>query len=79
LIVNPQEIHRQLRRTPFVPFRVHTSDGKTLDIKLPELAFLTRSLLLVARPVKDPTKEIPARFDEVSMLHVVRVEPLVAA
>lgn len=77
--MNPQEIRRQLRRTPFVPFRVHTSDGKALDVKHPEMAFLTRSLLMVARPVKDPTNEIPARFDEVSMLHVVRVEPLVAA
>ena len=77
--MNPREIRRQLRRIPFVPFRVHTSDGKTLDVKHPEMALLTRSLLLVARPVKDPITEIPARFDEVSMLHVVRLEPLVAA
>jgi len=77
--MNPQEIRRQLRRTPFVPFRVHTSDGKALDVEHPEMALLTRSLLLVARPVKDPTREIPARFDEISMLHVVRLKPLVAA
>jgi hypothetical protein len=77
--MNPQQIRRQLRRIPFVPFRVHTSDGKTLDVKHPEMVLLTRSLLLGARPVKDPITEIPARFDEVSLLHTVRVEPLVAA
>jgi hypothetical protein len=77
--MNPQQIRRQLRRVLFVPFRVHTSDGKTLDVKHPEMVLLTRSLLLVARPVEDPITEITARFDEISMLHVVRVDPLVAA
>ena len=77
--MNPQEILKQLRRTPFVPFRVHTSDGKALEVKHPEMALLTRSLLMIAHPVKDPTTEIPARYDEVSMLHVVRIEPLIAA
>ena len=70
---------RLLTRTPFVPFRVHTSDGKHLDVKHPEMAFLTRGLLMVGRPVPDPTKDIPERVDEVSLLHVVRTEPLVPA
>lgn len=43
------------------------------------MAFLTRGLLMVGRPVADPTKDIPERVDEVSLLHVVRTEPLVAA
>jgi hypothetical protein len=77
--VNPEEIKRLLIRTPFVPFRVHTSDGKHLDVRHPEMAFLSRALLLVGRPVADPTNDIPERFDEVSLLHVVRTEPLVPA
>ena len=77
--MNPLEIHQKLRATPFVPFRVHTSDGKHLDVNHPEKAMLTRMALLIARPVADPTEDIPARYDSVSPLHVVRLEPLVPA
>jgi len=77
--VNPEAIRKLLRRTPFAPFRVHTSDGKHLDINHPELAFLSRAILFVGRPVEDPTEDIPDRVDEVSLLHVTRLEPLVAA
>jgi hypothetical protein len=77
--VNPEELRKLLKRTPFVPFRVYTSGGNYLDVKHPELAFLSRALLFVGRPVADPMKDIPDRYDEVSLLHVVRTEPLVAA
>jgi hypothetical protein len=40
---------------------------------------LTGMALLIARPVADPTEDIPARYDSVSPLHVVRLEPLVPA
>jgi hypothetical protein len=77
--VNPEEIRSFLRATPFVPFRVHTSDGKHLDVLHPEMAMLTRMALVVGRPVADPTTDIPVRADLVSPLHVVRLEPLVPA
>jgi hypothetical protein len=77
--VNPQEIKEKLRATPFVPFRIHTSDGKHLDVKHPEMAWLTRMAVLVAHPVQDPTRDIPYHYDSVSPLHIVRLEPLVAA
>jgi len=78
-MMNPHEINKFLKARPFIPFRVHTSDGKTFDINHPELAFLTRIALIIGRPVADPTNEIPARSDSVSPLHIVRLEPLVAA
>ena len=77
--MNPQEIREKLHASPFVPFRVYTSDGKHLDIQHPEMAWLTRMALLVAHPVKDPTRDIPYHYDSVSPLHIVRFEPLVAA
>lgn len=64
---------------PFAPFRVHTSDGKYLDVPHPELAFLSRAILLVGEGVDHPTQDIPVRVNSVSMLHVVRLEPLIAA
>jgi hypothetical protein len=79
VVVNPEEINRMLRATPFVPFRVHTSAGKYMDVSHPEMAMLTRMALLVARPVADPTEDIPNRYDSVSPLRIVRLEPIVAA
>jgi hypothetical protein len=76
--MNPQAISEFLRARPFVPFRVYTSDGGSFEIKHPEMAMLTRMALVVARPVADPTREIPTRADLVSPLHIVRLEPLVA-
>jgi hypothetical protein len=77
--MNPQEVRDFLKAAPFVPFRVYTSDGQSFDIKHPEMAFVTRLMLYVGKPVTDPTKDIPTRADSVSMLHVVRLEPLIAA
>ena len=79
MVVNPEEINRMLRATPFVLFRVHTSAGKYMDVSHPEMAMLTRMALLVARPVADPTEDIPDRDDSISPLRIVRLEPLVAA
>jgi hypothetical protein len=50
---------------------MHTSDGKHLDVNHPEMAWLTRMALLVARPVADPRQDIPERYDSVSPLHIV--------
>jgi hypothetical protein len=77
--MHAEEIREKLRATPFVPFRMHTSDGKEMEIKHPEMALLTKSLIIVGRPVADPTEDFPDRADSVSLLHVVRLEPLVAA
>jgi hypothetical protein len=77
--MNPQEIGDFLRASPFVSFRVHTSDGKHVDVKHPEMAWRTRMALLVAHPVNDPTRDIPYDYDSVSPLHIVGLEPLVQA
>ena len=77
--MNPEEIRKFLKATPFIPFRVHTSDGKHLEVQHPEMAMVTRWALLVGRPVADPTQDIPTRADFVSPLHIVKLEPLVPA
>jgi hypothetical protein len=43
------------------------------------MAMLTRIALLIARPVVNLIDDIPARYDSISPLHVVRLEPLVPA
>jgi len=41
--------------------------------------FLTRALLLVGHPVANPTKDIPPDYDDVSLLHVLKLEMLIPA
>lgn len=77
--MDAEEIREKLRATPFVPFRVHTSDGKEMEIKHPEMGLLTKSLLIIGRPVVDPMEDFPDRADSISLWHVVRLEPLVPA
>ncbi|MDQ3314822.1 MAG: hypothetical protein M3505_09395 [Verrucomicrobiota bacterium] len=66
-------------RVPLFRFASTWATGKHLDINHPELAFLSRISLHVGEGVTDPRTEIPPRTSMVSPLHVVRLEPLVAA
>ena len=62
-----------LAARPFVPFRLIMSSGATYDIRHPEMAFLTRSDLLVGIDVEDG---VPAEFKICSLLHVSSIEPI---
>jgi hypothetical protein len=54
--VNPEEIRQKLHVSPFILFRVDTSDEKHLDVMQPEMTMLTRMALLIALPVADPAR-----------------------
>ena len=48
--MSPDRVKSILTMKPFQPFRVHTGDGSTVDVKSPEFAFLYpggRTLLVV--------------------------------
>lgn len=77
--MNPLEIKKALRTVPFIPFRLHLSSGKDVDVLHPEMALLTAPTLHIAHPVEDPTEDIPDQADAVSLLHVVRLELLTAS
>ncbi len=65
-----------LRRRPFLPFRIKTSDGDAYEIRHPEMAFVTRAEVVVGIAERDG---IPARHRTLSLLHVTAVEPLDAS
>jgi hypothetical protein len=68
-----QRFRDLLMRRPFQPFRIVMSSGKTYDIRHPEMAFLTRTDILVGI---DDTEGVPADFRICSLLHVTAVEGL---
>ena len=66
-----------LMQRPFKPFRVVMSSGQTYDVRHPEMAFLTRSDLLVG--IDDADEGVPADFKICSLLHITAIEPLSAS
>ncbi|MBA3314870.1 MAG: hypothetical protein M3552_04945 [Planctomycetota bacterium] len=69
-----QTFRELLTQRPFKPFRLVMSSGQTYEVRHPEMAWLTRTSILVGL---DETREgVPAEFKICSFLHVATVEPL---
>ncbi len=71
--MRPKQIYEHLRTRPFVPIRIHISDGSHYDVAHPELALVTQLQIAIAiEPMKD---DVPLRFVFCDPLHVTRIEP----
>jgi hypothetical protein len=69
-----QVFRELLLHRPFKPFRIFMSSGKTYDVRHPEMAFLTRTDILVG--IDEADDGVPAEFKICSLLHVTAVEPI---
>jgi hypothetical protein len=63
-----------LKKQPFQPFRIVLSSGQHYDIPHPEMAFLTKTDLIVGTGVLDDTA--PETYRICSLLHITAVEPM---
>ena len=72
-----QTFRELLAARPFKPFRLVMSSGQTYDVRHPEMAFLTRSDLLVG--IDEAEDGVPAEFKICSLLHVSAIEPINSA
>ena len=70
-----EELRALLRRQPFIPLRIHLSDGTTYDVKHPEMAFLTRSTVEIGIEEREGSG-VADQVMYCSLVHVVRVENL---
>ena len=69
------DLHSVLRVRPFVPFRVVTSDDTTYEIRHPELVMVALGSTVIGYPTPGNPMTM-ARYDIVSMFHIVRLEPM---
>jgi hypothetical protein len=69
-----QPFRNLLAQRPFRPFRLVMSSGQTYDVRHPEMAWLTRTDILVG--IGESDDGVPAEFKSCSLLHVTAVEPL---
>ena len=73
----PAQLFSAINRQPFVPFRIHTSDGAYHDVRHPEMCFVgMRTTQVYVPPPDDPDGfGEPIQIDN---LHITRLEPLPA-
>ena len=74
--MSQNDLRALLLGKPFLPFRLHLSDGTTYDIRHPDLAQPTQATLLLLIPGADPSSSLWQRPQVISLRHIVRVEPL---
>lgn len=76
--MSPEELNSWLRRRPYIPLRIHVTDGVHYDIPIPDMAMIGRTALFIGlrRDIDSPLFDEPVM---VSMRHVTRVEPLIEA
>ena len=72
--MNAQTLRDALSAAPFQPFCVVTSGGLTYDIRHPEMAWVTRTNLLVGVGM-DPASNTPGEFKTLSLFHITALEP----
>ena len=69
-----QTFRELLTQQPFRAFRLVMSSGQTYEVRHPEMAWLTRTDILVG--VGETDEGVPAEFRICSLLHVTSIEPL---
>jgi hypothetical protein len=72
--MNAQDFIQLLRRKPFIPMRIHMSDGEKYDVFHPDNILVSHSRIDIGRSAEP--HGIVDRVDYCSLEHVVRVEDI---
>ncbi len=75
--MSPEDLLRFLQRRPFEPFRIVLTDGTTYDVHHPEMVLPARRTAEIGIP-QNQGQPIADRIVTVSLLHIIRIEPLQA-
>jgi hypothetical protein len=77
--MRPEDVREFLRRTPFQPIRITLTDGRTFDVRHPEMAMVGRSSVAIGLPRPGRDEDVFDRLVTVSLLHIMQIEPLESA
>ena len=70
-----EELLDIVQRRPFQPYRFTFTGGETYDLTHPEMMMVGRSLVAFGRP-SSTDERIAEGIFHVSLLHIVKVEPV---
>jgi len=71
--MRPDDIHRVSRHQPFQPFRLHLSNGRTYDVRHPELVLVGRTTMLIGKPA--PDLPLPT-FDDYTIVTLLQINDI---
>ena len=70
-----EELRDHLRKRPFRPFRLILTDGRTFEVRHPELAVIGRTTVAVGLARRGDPEPMFDRMTTVPLADVLRVEP----
>ena len=76
--MSPEALRDMLNRRPFLPFRLHLSDGRHFVISRPELVFIGGSMTVIGI-VRNVTSEFWDEPATVANRHITSLEPILEA
>jgi hypothetical protein len=73
--MSPEQVRDTLRHQPFEPFRLVMTDGKSFDIRHPDLLMIGQRTAMVGL-TGEAGQTFYERAVKVDLNHVIRLEPL---
>ena len=73
-----EDLIELLEERPFRPLRLRLSDGRSYDIRHPEMAIVTPSIVAIGLS-PDNASRLAERVTHCSLSHIVEAEPVEAA
>jgi hypothetical protein len=74
--VRPEDLQEFVWRRPFQPFRLTLTDGRTYEVRHPEMAMVGRSSVVIGLPAPGDASPIFDRAVHVALLHIMQLELL---
>jgi len=74
--MRPDDIRNFLNKRPFQPFRITLTDGRSYEVRHPELAMVGRSVVAIGVPAPDESEPVFDRLVTVSLIHIMQIEPV---
>ena len=72
--MRPEDILDFVHKQPFEPFRITLTDGRTFDVRHPEMAMVGRTAMVVGVPEPEEVRPVYDRAVTVSLLHIMQAE-----
>jgi hypothetical protein len=74
--IDPPALRNFLDKRPFQPFRITLTDGRSYEVRHPELLMVGRSVVVIGLPAPEEPEPLFDRFVTVSLIHIMQIEPL---
>jgi hypothetical protein len=75
-MVHPEELLTRLRQRPFNPFSVHLGDGRTFEVRYPDMHIVGTTFFMLGIPEADQRDPFAERFEMIDLSLIRGIEPI---